>query len=100
MNHASRRYAIKLNSWWKKVVLSSLIFIIFSFAECYVSSGHCEAKELDAQQQDLKEAWKNLKEAAENRRTSLENALEAQQYLADANEAQSWMEVIKLLFIF
>lgn len=39
----------------------------------------------------LDEQWNALKEKAARRKQDLEDSLQAQQYLADANEAESWM---------
>lgn len=50
-------------------------------------------KELDNYQHELKKSWDDLKEAGAKRKEDLEDALQAQQYLADANESQIWMEV-------
>ncbi|XP_012946429.2 spectrin alpha chain, non-erythrocytic 1 [Aplysia californica] len=36
--------------------------------------------------------WNQLQDAAASRKTRLEDAIEAQQYYADANEAESWMK--------
>lgn len=40
----------------------------------------------------LKEQWNNLKEKAYQRKQDLEDSLQAHQYFADANEAESWMK--------
>ncbi|XP_037044978.1 spectrin alpha chain isoform X3 [Bradysia coprophila] len=39
----------------------------------------------------LKDQWSNLKEKALQRKQDLEDSLQAHQYFADANEAESWM---------
>lgn len=39
----------------------------------------------------LQEQWNNLKEKALQRKQDLEDSLQAHQYFADANEAESWM---------
>ncbi|XP_055312363.1 spectrin alpha chain isoform X2 [Sitodiplosis mosellana] len=39
----------------------------------------------------LKEQWASLKEKANQRKQDLEDSLQAHQYFADANEAESWM---------
>lgn len=40
---------------------------------------------------DLNQKWESLKGKASQRRQDLEDSLQAQQYFADANEAESWM---------
>ncbi|XP_055707829.1 spectrin alpha chain isoform X3 [Phlebotomus papatasi] len=40
----------------------------------------------------LKDQWSNLKEKALQRKQDLEDSLQAHQYFADANEAESWMK--------
>lgn len=39
----------------------------------------------------LKEQWSSLKEKSNQRKQDLEDSLQAHQYFADANEAESWM---------
>ena len=41
---------------------------------------------------DLKDHWENLRRKAEDRRQLLEDSHQAQQYFADANEAETWMK--------
>lgn len=40
---------------------------------------------------ELNQKWDSLKAKASQRRQDLEDSLQAQQYFADANEAESWM---------
>lgn len=40
---------------------------------------------------ELHGRWETLKGKAAQRRQDLEDSLQAQQYFADANEAESWM---------
>lgn len=55
------------------------------------NEGHFLADEIRSKLRALREAWQGLKEKAERRRQDLEDSLLAHQYLADANEAESWM---------
>lgn len=40
---------------------------------------------------ELNDKWTSLRNKASQRRQDLEDSLQAQQYFADANEAESWM---------
>lgn len=40
---------------------------------------------------ELNDKWQSLRNKASQRRQDLEDSLQAQQYFADANEAESWM---------
>lgn len=40
----------------------------------------------------LSDHWEHLKEKAQQRKQDLEDSLQAHQYYADANEAESWMK--------
>lgn len=46
---------------------------------------------MKAKLQELHNRWDGLKGKATQRRQDLEDSLQAQQYFADANEAESWM---------
>lgn len=46
---------------------------------------------MKAKLQELHNRWDGLKGKAAQRRQDLEDSLQAQQYFADANEAESWM---------
>ncbi|XP_041352702.1 spectrin beta chain, non-erythrocytic 5-like isoform X2 [Gigantopelta aegis] len=56
-----------------------------------VNGGHEARSEIGQRIKSLMDKWKRLPELAKTRRTLLEDALEAQQYYADADEAESWM---------
>ncbi|XP_066466623.1 spectrin alpha chain, non-erythrocytic 1 isoform X2 [Tiliqua scincoides] len=56
-----------------------------------VEEGHFAADEVKAKLNDLNQKWESLKGKASQRRQDLEDSLQAQQYFADANEAESWM---------
>jgi len=57
-----------------------------------VRSGHFLADDIRSKLRQLKESWQSLKEKAERRKQDLEDSLQGHQYLADANEAESWMK--------
>ena len=53
--------------------------------------GHFAAEDVKAKLSELNQKWESLKSKASQRRQDLEDSLQAQQYFADANEAESWM---------
>ena len=53
--------------------------------------GHFAAEDVKAKLSELNQTWEALKAKASQRRQDLEDSLQAQQYFADANEAESWM---------
>lgn len=53
--------------------------------------GHFAGEEVKAKLAELHGRWDVLKSKAAQRRQDLEDSLQAQQYFADANEAESWM---------
>lgn len=53
--------------------------------------GHFAGEEVKAKLAELHGRWDVLKSKASQRRQDLEDSLQAQQYFADANEAESWM---------
>lgn len=57
---------------------------------CFLS-GHFAAEDVKAKLSELNQKWESLKTKASQRRQDLEDSLQAQQYFADANEAESWM---------
>jgi len=54
--------------------------------------GHFAADEVRKRIQALADHWAYLKEKALQRKQDLEGSLQAHQYFADANEAESWMK--------
>ncbi|XP_048482065.1 spectrin alpha chain isoform X4 [Plutella xylostella] len=54
-------------------------------------AGHFAAEEITARLKQLTDQWTQLQEKAAQRKQDLEDSLQAQQYFADANEAESWM---------
>lgn len=55
------------------------------------SPGHFAGEDVKAKLAELHGRWETLKGKAAQRRQDLEDSLQAQQYFADANEAESWM---------
>uniref|UniRef100_A0A1W7R9J9 Spectrin alpha chain n=1 Tax=Hadrurus spadix TaxID=141984 RepID=A0A1W7R9J9_9SCOR len=60
--------------------------------EDMLNEGHFAADEIHKRVQGLNDKWQNLKEKAMQRKQDLEDSLQAHQYFADANEAESWMK--------
>ncbi|XP_060065678.1 spectrin alpha chain-like isoform X1 [Ylistrum balloti] len=56
-----------------------------------IKDGHFAAKEINQKIEGLQDKWQQLKDKAFQRKQDLEDSLQAQQYFADANEAESWM---------
>lgn len=61
------------------------LFLLFHYL------GHFAAEDVKARLNELNQKWESLKAKASQRRQDLEDSLQAQQYFADANEAESWM---------
>ncbi|XP_023696436.2 spectrin alpha chain, non-erythrocytic 1 isoform X2 [Paramormyrops kingsleyae] len=59
--------------------------------QAMVEEGHFAGDEVKAKLAELSGKWEVLKGKASQRRQDLEDSLQAQQYFADANEAESWM---------
>uniref|UniRef100_A0A672M0G0 Spectrin alpha chain, non-erythrocytic 1-like n=1 Tax=Sinocyclocheilus grahami TaxID=75366 RepID=A0A672M0G0_SINGR len=59
--------------------------------ETMIEDGHFAGDDVKAKLQELHNRWDGLKGKAAQRRQDLEDSLQAQQYFADANEAESWM---------
>ncbi|KAI2810972.1 Spectrin alpha chain, non-erythrocytic 1 [Blomia tropicalis] len=60
-------------------------------AQDMINGGHFALEDINRRLVWLLEQWNSLKEKAARRKQDLEDSLQAQQYLADANEAESWM---------
>ena len=56
-----------------------------------VDEGHFASEEIEKRCQALTDRWNNLKDKSTQRSQDLEDSLQAQQYFADANEAETWM---------
>lgn len=54
-------------------------------------SGHFAGEDVKTRLAELHGRWDTLKAKSSQRRQDLEDSLQAQQYFADANEAESWM---------
>jgi len=57
-----------------------------------LQEGHFAAEEINNRLTTLDEHWGQLKEKARQRKDDLDDSLQAHQYFADANEAESWMK--------
>ncbi|RUS85999.1 hypothetical protein EGW08_006269 [Elysia chlorotica] len=56
-----------------------------------IRDGHFAADTITTKIDELQDKWQALKDKAQQRKQDLEDSLQAQQYFADANEAESWM---------
>ena len=61
-------------------------------AEDMISDGHFATDEIRKRVYSVNDKWQTLKERANQRKQDLEDSLQAHQYFADANEAESWMK--------
>ncbi len=59
--------------------------------ENMAQQGHFAADDIGKRIGALKAGWEALRQKSDNRRKLLDDSLQAQQYFADANEAESWM---------
>jgi len=57
-----------------------------------ISDGHFAGDEIKQRLNTLNQHWAQLKERANQRKQDLDDSLQAHQYFADANEAESWMK--------
>lgn len=57
-----------------------------------IKENHFASSDINAKIEELQARWQALKEKALQRKQDLEDSLQAQQYFADANEAESWMK--------
>ncbi|XP_011879275.1 PREDICTED: spectrin alpha chain isoform X1 [Vollenhovia emeryi] len=57
-----------------------------------LQEGHFAADEINHRLGTLDEHWGQLKDKARQRKNDLDDSLQAHQYFADANEAESWMK--------
>ncbi|XP_066281028.1 spectrin beta chain, non-erythrocytic 5-like isoform X2 [Branchiostoma lanceolatum] len=56
-----------------------------------IEAQHYAVEEIDGKCEDLSSAWAELVERSEERRAQLRLSVEGQQFLADANEVESWV---------
>ncbi|MPC51704.1 Spectrin alpha chain [Portunus trituberculatus] len=68
------------------------IVAVTSSGEDMISDGHFAGEEIKQRVNTLNQHWAQLKERANQRRQDLDDSLQAHQYFADANEAESWMK--------
>uniref|UniRef100_A0A0K8TCJ0 Spectrin alpha chain n=1 Tax=Lygus hesperus TaxID=30085 RepID=A0A0K8TCJ0_LYGHE len=57
-----------------------------------IAEEHFATDEISSRLEELTNHWTHLKEKALQRKEDLEDSLQAHQYFADANEAESWMK--------
>ena len=60
--------------------------------EDMIQREHYAANEIKKRTVQLQTKWQVLKDKAQQRKLDLDDSLQAQQYFADANEAESWMK--------
>lgn len=60
--------------------------------EAMIKDKHFASADIKAKIEELQARWQALMEKAFQRKQDLEDSLQAQQYFADANEAESWMK--------
>ncbi|XP_076454932.1 LOW QUALITY PROTEIN: spectrin alpha chain-like [Babylonia areolata] len=59
--------------------------------QAMIKDGHFAKDTINDKIRDLQDRWQQLKDKAGQRKQDLEDSLQAQQYFADANEAETWM---------
>lgn len=64
---------------------------VASAAEAMIQRGHFLAPDIRDKLAQLRDNWRNLKTKADKRKQDLNDSLQAHQYLADASEAEAWM---------
>ncbi|XP_035684923.1 spectrin alpha chain, non-erythrocytic 1-like isoform X29 [Branchiostoma floridae] len=57
-----------------------------------IQEEHFASEDINAKVSGLEDKWQGLKDKAGQRKQDLDDSLQAQQYFADANEAESWMK--------
>ncbi|XP_074654192.1 spectrin alpha chain-like [Tubulanus polymorphus] len=65
---------------------------VYDEGEKMILNGHYASDDIRRQIDDLKEKWNGLNDKANQRTQDLDDSMQAQQYFADANEAESWMK--------
>ena len=65
---------------------------IIDYGESLLASKHPESNDIVLRIENLKKQWQTLHELADQKSKQLSDAIEAFQYHADANEAESWMK--------
>ncbi|KAK7505097.1 hypothetical protein BaRGS_00003667 [Batillaria attramentaria] len=64
---------------------------VCSTGQNMIKEGHFAHETISGKIKDLQDRWQQLKDKAAQRKQDLEDSLQAQQYFADANEAETWM---------
>lgn len=59
--------------------------------QAMINTNHYAAGDIERRMNDLTGDWQSLCDKTDHRRQLLEDSLQAQQYFADASEAESWM---------
>lgn len=65
---------------------------VYQAGQQMVDDGHFAAEEIKDRSATLNDHWTQLKDKALQRKQDLEDSLQAHQFFADANEAESWMK--------
>ncbi|XP_070531768.1 spectrin alpha chain, non-erythrocytic 1-like isoform X3 [Ptychodera flava] len=68
------------------------IKVVCQIGQDMVSEGHFASDDIQLKILGLQDKWQQLKEKAYQRKQDLDDSLQAHQYFADANEAESWMK--------
>jgi spectrin alpha len=58
-----------------------------------IDEGHFASDDIRHRVSQLNDHWTQLKDKSQQRKQDLEDSLQAHQYFADANEAESWVKV-------
>ena len=74
------------------IIFYSSIDAVSQKAQILVEEGHFASDEIKSRLGQLHDHWNQLKEKSAQRKQDLEDSLQAHQYFADANEAESWMK--------
>ncbi|XP_046664582.1 LOW QUALITY PROTEIN: spectrin beta chain-like [Homalodisca vitripennis] len=67
------------------------ILLVCNNGQKLIEEGHEDSTQFKDLIEDLMDKWRQLKDAVDHRRNQLQQSEKAQQYLFDANEAESWM---------
>ncbi|XP_046986663.1 spectrin alpha chain isoform X3 [Schistocerca americana] len=68
------------------------ITAVYQSGQQMLDEGHFASDEIKQRVATLNDHWTQLKDKALQRKQDLEDSLQAHQYFADANEAESWMK--------
>ncbi|XP_039289075.1 spectrin alpha chain-like isoform X4 [Nilaparvata lugens] len=70
----------------------SRIGMVSQSGQQMIDDGHFASDEIKVRTGNLNDHWNQLKDKAVQRKQDLEDSLQAHQYFADANEAESWIK--------